>query len=509
MPLRLPRPSTMFGLMAAATAWLCLVLPVFAQEAYYWTYAQHPALSYYDHPPMVAWLIWLGSAVFGDGAMGVRFGSWICGVGTTWSGWQLLRHFGVDERGQSLWSLCSIGSPILLMPHVLTNPDAPLVCFWMLTVLAIWRARDGGLGWWVLAGVSAGLALLSKYTAAFLAIGGLAMLVLDRPLRAQLRRPGPYLGVLLAAITFLPVVIWNVGNDFESFRFQTADRFARGHLSGRWPLELVSSQFGLLHPVLAVLLVGSSGWLLRRAWRDDARLRLLLAFGLPLPLYMLTQSMWIQIKLNWLAPAYVPLLLGVLVWWRESGIEVRRPRLLRWCIGSLVAIVAAVPLAPLVRIWPPGSGTSWMGWELLAARAEHWEEVVDDEDGLEGNMFFFAADYRDAAQLGRNLLLLSRETEPVDAHGQIEVLEPTLAQNVLGRNGLQFDHWEPPVGRIGQPAIFVLPRPEERENLVELARRRFATVAKVERVAIVEWGIHLQDADIYVCRGYRGPDPAK
>jgi hypothetical protein len=35
------------------------------QEAYYWNYAQHPALSYLDHPPMVAWLIGLGTKVLG------------------------------------------------------------------------------------------------------------------------------------------------------------------------------------------------------------------------------------------------------------------------------------------------------------------------------------------------------------------------------------------------------------------------------------------------------------
>src|SRR5664280_2844266 len=42
------------------------------EEAYYWAYSQHPALSYFDHPPMVAWIIWLGTAVFGNTELGVR-----------------------------------------------------------------------------------------------------------------------------------------------------------------------------------------------------------------------------------------------------------------------------------------------------------------------------------------------------------------------------------------------------------------------------------------------------
>jgi 4-amino-4-deoxy-L-arabinose transferase-like glycosyltransferase len=68
---------------ALATAWLCASVPVFAQESYYWCYAQKPDLSYFDHPPMVAWLIWLGTACFGDGAWGIRAGTWLCGLGAT------------------------------------------------------------------------------------------------------------------------------------------------------------------------------------------------------------------------------------------------------------------------------------------------------------------------------------------------------------------------------------------------------------------------------------------
>lgn len=506
----MPRVPVLFGLAALASAWLCMALPVFSQEAYYWTYAQHPDMSYFDHPPMVAWLIWLGTSVFGDGAFGLRFGTWVCGLGTTWFGLLLLRDFGVDHRGQGLWILFGIGSPILLVARVLTNPDPPLLCFWTLTLLALWRARSGQLGWWAIAGVAAGAALLSKYTAAFLAIGGLLMLLLDPLLRRQWRRPGPYLGVLLAFVTFLPVVIWNVNNDFESFRFQTANRFARGSLNWRWCVELISGQFGLLNPLLALLLPWSVWWLLRRMQQRDARSLLVLAFGLPLPCYMLLQSLWIQVKLNWLIPGYAPLLLGVALWWRESGVELRRPRLLRWVIGSMVLLQVAVVAAPLVRMMPPGRGSSWTGWDQIVVRAEHWEDRIDLEDGIEGNFFFFAADYRDAAQLGRNLLLYRRaEGGHIDPTELNLAFEPTMAQNVLGQDALQYDHWSAPSARIGQDALFVLPRPEGREQFVATAGDYFDRVEKVERVAVEFWGIHLFDTDLFVCRNYRGPKHRK
>lgn len=506
---RLPSVPLMFALTALASAWLCASMPVYSQEAYYWTYAQHPDLSYFDHPPMVAWLIWLGTALFGDGAIGVRFGTWLCGLGTAWFGVLLLRDFQVSKFGQSLWLLVSMGCPILVVARCLANPDPPLVCFWTLTLLALWRARSGSYRWWAMAGVAAGLALLSKYTAAFLAVGGVAMLLFDPQLRRQLKRPAPYLAVLLAAVVFLPVVIWNVRNDFESFRFQTENRFSRGGLTAKWILELVGGQFGLFNPLLAMLLPASIWWSLRRLRASDPRVLLLLAFGLPLPCYMVFQSLWIQVKLNWLTPAYVPLLLGIVVWWQESGIDRVWPSRLKWTALSAVVLLLAIPLAPMVRLLPPGRGSSWTGWEEIAQHAEAWEDKVDLEDGIEGNMFFFAADYRDAAQLGRNLKIFWGKERAVASPPIDEGYESTLAQNVVGIDALQFDHWDAPKERIGQNAIFVLPRPDVREAMVKLAKAHFEKVEKVERVKITRLGIHLFDTEIYVCHGYRGPQLAK
>ena len=142
-PTPLSRPATLFAVLAVVSAWLCLAFPVFAQEAYYWTYAQHPDLSYFDHPPMVAWLIWLGTHTVGEGSFGVRAGTWLCGLAATWLGVLLLRDFGVDRRGQSTWILVSLASPIVVMTHFLANPDAPLVAAWTNATRCVSRLSTG------------------------------------------------------------------------------------------------------------------------------------------------------------------------------------------------------------------------------------------------------------------------------------------------------------------------------------------------------------------------------
>ena len=501
----LVRPTTLFVVLAIATAWLCAALPVFAQEAYYWTYAQHPALSYFDHPPMVAWLIWLGTHLFGDGDLGVRVGTWACGLVATWSGLLLLRDFGVDARGQSAWLALSLASPIVVMTHVIANPDAPLVAAWTVTMLGLWRARGGDLRWWLVAGLGAGTALLSKYSAAFLGLGGGMLLLVDAPLRRQLRRPGPWLAVLVAALVFAPVLWWNVQNDFASFRFQTTERLGKGEFGARWTLEFVGSQIGLLHPVLAVAMPAALVFLLRRV-RSDARALHLVAFGVPLLGYLLFQSLWIQVKMNWAAPAYVALLLGAVLWWHERTATAPAPRAAwRWAVASLLLLPIVMPLAPALRLVPAGRGSSWSGWDELAQHAEKWEERLDRQDERESNVFFFAADYRDAAQLGRNLRILwnldGHHSGTADDPG-----EPTLAQNVLGQRGLQFDLWTPPHSCIGQDAVFVLPRPVGREEMVQKAAARFQRIELAEHVQVVCLGIDLVTADIYLCHGYKGPE---
>jgi hypothetical protein len=347
--------------------------------------------------------------------------------------------------------------------------------------------------------------MLSKYTGAFLAVSGAVLLATDPLLRAQLRRTGPYLAVLVATLLFLPVVYWNARHDFESFRFQTGERFAKAEFSGHWLLEFVLGQTAVFHPVVVVAIGCSIAWLARR-WRHDARARWLLAFGLPLPLWFLASSLWIQVKANWLAPAAVPLLLGTVMWCMESCRRTTLPRSVRVAAYSVLLLPAAFLLAPAIRLLPPGRGSSWTGWEQIAAHAERWEDRFDPADGEEGNFFYFAADYRDAAQLGRSLLLRRRHGDP-HGHplaGSID-FEPTMAQNVLGKRALQYDHWNSPRDRVGQDAIFVLPRPEQRGEMVRAAARCFASIEKLDRLELCTLGVHIVDADFYLCRGYKGP----
>ena len=61
----------LFAMYLVAAAFLLRLIYIgqvelLPEDSYYWNYARHLDIGYLDHPPMVAWLIWLGTAVFGD-----------------------------------------------------------------------------------------------------------------------------------------------------------------------------------------------------------------------------------------------------------------------------------------------------------------------------------------------------------------------------------------------------------------------------------------------------------
>ncbi|MDQ3185795.1 MAG: glycosyltransferase family 39 protein, partial [Pseudomonadota bacterium] len=179
-------------------------------EAYYWNYAQHMDLSFYDHPPMVAWLIWLGTAIFGDNEFGVRIGAFICGLITMGYLYALACNLYDKTTGMRAVLLLAV-LPFYFSTGMVMTTDAPLVAAWAATLYYMERAliadqRSAWLGM----GIAFGLGILSKYTLGLLGPAALLFVILDPASRRWLRRPQPYLAAALALLLFSPVIIWNM-----------------------------------------------------------------------------------------------------------------------------------------------------------------------------------------------------------------------------------------------------------------------------------------------------------
>ena len=168
-------------------------------EAYHFLYAAHPALSYYDHPPMMAWVEMAGLTLSATraSAWALRIGFILLFGGSTW----LLAR--VTTRSYGAWAgfLAAFALNVTgyygLAAATFALPDGPLLFFWLLTIdrleIALAEPNSRRLTPWVWVGLAWGGAMLSKYHAVLIPLGTALYVVLHRPMRRWLLRPGPYL----------------------------------------------------------------------------------------------------------------------------------------------------------------------------------------------------------------------------------------------------------------------------------------------------------------------------
>ncbi|WP_198960937.1 glycosyltransferase family 39 protein [Bradyrhizobium sp. UFLA03-84] len=271
-------------------------------EAYYWTWSKENVLSFLDHPPMVAWLIRLGTAVLGDTNLGVRLGGIVAMLVTQLLLADIVRRVTANNIRAVMLALLLPEAALyygLLMAKV--APDTALIPFsvamlWSLVRLA--QSDDGR--WWLAAGLFAGLALLSKFTAIMFAPAVLAFALMPDWRWRWLRSPYPYLAALIAIVVFSPVLIWNAEHDWASFRFQAVRATVERDLTLRTLGEFIGMQFGLVGFVLLPVTLFAT---VLTAWRGYARrepVAILLSTAVLVPfIYFLWKSLTLRVGDTW------------------------------------------------------------------------------------------------------------------------------------------------------------------------------------------------------------------
>ena len=196
-------------------------------EAYYWNYKEFLDFGYLDHPPLIAWIIWLGTGLFGDNEFGVRIIIFIFSIGTLFFIYKLTSLLFDRTSAYIAIFLVSI-LPFTAASGYLATTDGLLVFFWSTSLYFLARAFiEKSSSSWIGVGVCVGLGLLSKYTMALLPLSIFVYMLANKNAYKWWARPWPYLSGLLALLIFLPVLYWNSINEWTSFLFQTSRRLDR------------------------------------------------------------------------------------------------------------------------------------------------------------------------------------------------------------------------------------------------------------------------------------------
>lgn len=291
------------GMMAA-------LLPLSADEAYYWLWSQHLSLGYYDHPPAIAWLIRSGTLLFGDTPFGVRFAGIVLSLPASWFVWQSAALFLKDGDRAALAALLFNLTLMISVELLAATPDMPSVVasaayVYFLARLASHdavasdasayrRARIAPGVWWLGVGIAAGLGLLSKYSALFLGLGTLLWLLVDGRQRKWLATVWPYLGGGVALLIWLPHLLWQAQHDWMTFAFQFG-RVGSGAFTLKYLGEFLGAQLGLATPLIFLLMVIGL-WRATRRGNDTLVLAVLVWTCVA---YFLQHSLHDRVQGNW------------------------------------------------------------------------------------------------------------------------------------------------------------------------------------------------------------------
>jgi 4-amino-4-deoxy-L-arabinose transferase-like glycosyltransferase len=319
-------------------------------ESYMVAAGRELRLGYFDHPPL-SW--WLSSGIAqltgSEAAWVVRLPFIALFAVSTALMWRLGSLLISTEAGK--WAAVAFNlAPVF---GVTTGgwvlPDGPLVCALLGMAVCLAHALAGrGLGWWLATGLLAGLAMLSKYSAALTLAGGFVYLLTQPDHRRWLARPGPWLAVGLCLLVFSPVVAWNAANGWASFAFQ-GGRAAASRSAPAGPFVALAGQalfllpwvwLGLVIAWVGAIRQGPARW---QTW-------LLACLAVPPILVFTVVALWSRnVLYHWAAPGYLflfPLLGERLARWRRTRPWVRRavPASFALLAAGLLLVAAEVRL---------------------------------------------------------------------------------------------------------------------------------------------------------------------
>lgn len=466
-------------------------------EAYQFANSLAPQLSYFDHPPVSFWLIWLMvKATGGLAPPALRLPFILLTAGSTVVMFRLARALFGEWPGA--WSAVIFNlAPIWGVAGGWTLPDVPLT-FFMLAAAACLAGASGLVPaprprrLWVASGLFLGLAMLSKYHAALFLVGAILFLLTTRSCRRTSRHPAPWAGLLLALLLFAPVVLWNARHGFASFVFQGGRALPRDGIHASQVLN------GVLGPALFILpwiwwpLLVEGYRAARSGPRVPERWFLLCLAAVPVGLFALTPLVGGRALAHWAGPGYLFLvpLLGAAV--ARDLVATRAALVRRWLLFSCLAtpvLVAAVGSQAAFGAWSriaPGRlrgrdpTAEAVGWEDFS----HWAR----DRGFERrhDLFFATASWRDAGKAAA-------------------ALGPAAARVVvLGDDPRNFAFSRDLVAVRGSDAV-IFAAARAFPKTLAICRPLFDSVESPGEVVITRGGVSELTVTVAYAHGFRGP----
>ncbi|MBY0347397.1 MAG: phospholipid carrier-dependent glycosyltransferase [Hydrotalea flava] len=322
-------------------------------ESYYWMYAIQPDWNHFDHPPMVGFLIRLSTLnLHWVNDVSMRLGAIFSGAVATifiFKTGRLLKNERIGWYAALIYN-CSIYTAIIAGMFIM--PDSPQMVFWTaalyLMAVLLMQNKEKSLGIWLLLGLMIGLALYSKVHGLYLWTGFGLFIIIKKP--KWLLNYRLYVSVLVSLLFVVPIVWWNIQNDFITYRYHS-ERVTHTTIQVDDFLREVIGEFAYQNPVVFILLIVAIIYVIKnRSAIFNAIINTwIICMSIPMIFLFWGISMFNATLPHWSGPAYIPLYFFGAVYLEKISVTTV-PGFLKtayWLLGGTLLLgILLVQLAP-------------------------------------------------------------------------------------------------------------------------------------------------------------------
>ena len=360
-------------------------LGLHGDEAQYWAWSKDLDWGYFTKPPLIAWVIWSTTSIFGDAEWAVRLSSPVLHSLTAFVIFRTAR-FAFDARTGFWAAAIYLLMPALWLSSGIVSTDVPLLLCWALALNAWLHLREAAS--WpraVQLGAAIGMGLLAKYAMLFFIPALIAAIIFDRATRKRLVSIKGLAAGALALLIFTPNIMWNAAHDFATVS-HTADNANLGHSFPFHPSELLSflgEQFGVFGPItfgiyILALIAALKG-------RLSGPAKYIAFFGLSPLLIISLEALLSRANANWAVTSYIAGCILTAHFGLTYG-----PRALKWMRGGIWAQTAICLVLGIALLSP--ALTNSLGLANAVKRLRAWPETTAQirqvfDAGHEGSPF--------------------------------------------------------------------------------------------------------------------------
>jgi len=480
-------------------------------EVYYWTYALHLQWNYFDHPPIVGWLIRLTTAnLLLHTELFVRLGAIISSAICT----LLIYNIGtVVKNRQTGWYAAllytaSIYSSIIAGTFIL--PDSPQMVFWLWSILLLVKIvnlpvnSSQSLRLWLWFGISAGLCIMSKVHGVFIWFAVVLYAVLFN--KSWVKDKSIYLAAAVSLLIISPIIVWNIQNHFISYTYHSGrvSLFGAGLNINGFVRELAGGFF--YNNPLNFLLIWSSiiAFWKERLPTNKREIRLLLCCSLPLIVVLLLVSLFRDTLPHWSGPAYSCLIILAAV--RLASVAENKISSVRTFLKSSLAFIIILSIAGIGVInffpgtlSPKKSGVN-MGDGDFTLDMYGWRETGVKIDSV------YKSDITQNIMPVNSSVIVNKwfPAAHIDFYIAAKTSQQTYASGTLF--DLHYYHWlnqyKKPL-KNGDAAYFIMPSNLYKPEYLEQLKQSFANIASPVVISIYRSSVLCKQVYIFRLKGYR------